>query len=59
MQSAPTNEDMEKGRVQKVINDEMITKGQDDRPRYIEDDDVEIIVVQETYHQQLKGELLM
>ncbi len=50
MQNAPTDEDMEKGKVQKVVNDEMITKGEDDRPQYIEDDDVEIIVVQEPYH---------
>jgi hypothetical protein len=45
MQNAPTNEDMEKGKVQKVISDEMITEGEDDRPQYIEDDDVDIIVV--------------
>jgi pyrimidine operon attenuation protein/uracil phosphoribosyltransferase len=45
MQNAPTYEDMEKGKMQKVVSDEMITKGKDDRPQYIEDDDVEIIAI--------------
>jgi hypothetical protein len=45
MQNVPIDEDMEKGKMQKVISDEMITEEEDDRPQYIEDDDVEIIVM--------------
>jgi hypothetical protein len=50
--------DMEKRRMQKVVSDEMITRGEDDIFQYLEDEDVEIIVVQEPLHQQLEKELL-
>ncbi|CAM6013328.1 unnamed protein product [Sphagnum balticum] len=32
MQNAPTNVDMEKGRMQEVVNDEMVIGGEDDIP---------------------------
>jgi hypothetical protein len=37
--------DMEKRRMQEVVSDEMITGGEDDIFQYLEDEDVEIIVV--------------
>ncbi len=37
----------------------MITGGKDDKFQYLEDEDGEIIVVKEPFHQQLKRELLM
>jgi hypothetical protein len=36
---------MEKEKVQKVVSDEMVTRGKDDKSQYLEDEDVEIIVV--------------
>ncbi len=42
MHNVPTYVDMEKEKVQK---DEMITGGKDEKSQYLEDEDVEIIVV--------------
>jgi hypothetical protein len=59
MQNAPTNVDMEKERVQEVVGVEVIIGRKDDRSQYLEDEDVEIIVIKEPYHKQLERELLM
>ncbi len=58
MHNASIDVDMEKGRVQEVVNDEMIIRGEDDKFQYWKDEDVEIIIVQKPLHQQLEKELL-
>ncbi len=45
MQNVPTYVDMEKEKMQKVVSDEMITRGKGENFQYLEDKDVEIIVV--------------
>jgi hypothetical protein len=45
MQNAPTNVDMEKEKVQKVVGVEVIIGGKDYKSQYLEDEDVEITVV--------------
>jgi hypothetical protein len=50
---------MEKERVQEVVSEEVIIGGEDDISQYLEDGDVEIIVVKEPSHQQLETEMLI
>jgi glycerol-3-phosphate cytidylyltransferase-like family protein len=59
MHIVPTNVEMEKGKVQEVVSEEVITKGKNDKFQYLEDEDVDIIAIQEPFHQQLEKELLM
>jgi hypothetical protein len=59
MQNAPIDVDMEKEIVQEVISEEVILGKEDDRPQYLEDEDVEITVIKEPFHQQLERELLV
>jgi hypothetical protein len=42
-----------------LVNEEVIHGGEDDKPQYLEDEDVEITAVKEPFHQQLERELLM
>jgi len=44
--------------IQKVVSEEIIVRREDDQPQYLEDEDVEIIIVKEPFHQQLERELL-
>jgi hypothetical protein len=50
---------MEEEKVQKLVNEEVITRGKDERFRYLEDEDVEITAIKKPFHQQLERELLM
>jgi hypothetical protein len=59
MQNAPTNVDMEKEKIHEVVNEEVILGEEDDRPQYLEDEDVEITIIKEPFHQQLERELLL
>ncbi len=59
MQNVPTNMDVEKERIHDVVSEEVITRGDNDKPKCLEDEDVEITVVKEPFHQQLEMELLM
>ncbi len=59
MQNVPTYVDMEKEIVQKVVSEEVIIEREDHKSQYLEDEDVEIIVVKKPFHQQLEKELLM
>jgi hypothetical protein len=59
MLNAPTYVDMEKDRVHEVVIEEVIDGGKDDQLQYLEDEDVEIIIVKNPFHQQLERELLM
>ncbi len=59
MQNAPTNVDMEKERMQEIVNEEVITGREDHIFQYLEDEDVEIIAVKEPFHHHLERELLM
>jgi hypothetical protein len=34
---------MEKGKVQKVVSEEVITRGEDDKFQYLEDEDVRLL----------------
>ncbi len=45
MQNAPTNVDMKKGRVQEAVSEEVITGREDDIFQYLENEDVENIIV--------------
>ncbi len=57
--NVPTGVDMEKERVQEVINEEVIIEKEDHKFQYLENEDVEIIVIKEPFHQQLEKELLI
>ncbi len=54
MHIVPTNVEMEKGKVQEVVSEEVITRGKNDKFQYLEDEDVDIIAIQEPFHQQLE-----
>jgi hypothetical protein len=43
--------DVEKERIHDVVSEEVITRGDNDKPKCLEDEDVEIIVVKEPFHQ--------
>jgi len=51
--------DMEKEKVHEVVSEEVILGEEDDRPQYLEDEDVEIITIKEPFLQQLERELLV
>jgi hypothetical protein len=59
MHNAPTNVEMEKGKVLEVVSEEVIIRGKNDKFQYLEDEDVDIIAIQKPFHQQLEKELLM
>jgi hypothetical protein len=42
-----------------LVNEEVILGGEDDRPQYLKNEDVEITAIKEPFHQQLERELLM
>jgi hypothetical protein len=50
MQNVPTYVDMEKEIVQKVVSEEVIIEREDHKSQYLEDEDVEIIVVKKPFH---------
>jgi hypothetical protein len=50
---------MEKEKVHEVVSEEVILGEEDDRPQYLEDEDVEIITIKEPFLQQLERELLV
>ncbi len=50
---------MEKERVHEVVSEEVIIQEEDHKSQNLKDDEVEIIVVKEPFHQQLEKELLM
>jgi hypothetical protein len=56
MQNAPTNVDMEKEKIHEVVSEKVILGEEDDRPQYLEDEDVEITIVKQPFHQQLEKE---
>jgi hypothetical protein len=45
MQNVPTYVDRGREKMQKVVSDEMITRGKDDKSQYLEDEDEKIIVM--------------
>jgi len=59
MQNVLTHVDMEKERVQEVVNKKVIIDRKDHKFQYLKNEDVEIIVVKKPFHQQLEKELLM
>jgi len=50
MQNVPTKVDMEKERVQEIVNEKVITRREDHIFQYLEDEDVEIIAIKEPFH---------